>query len=225
MNALETDRSSTTAAASPVRVASLGERPIPATHCVGIVTAVEGERLVVTSGRLVAPGRRAVSCLLEPAIGDTVACLSVAPDQLWITSVLQREEGTTPNTLRLNGATCIDTGEAPLTLTSGALNLENAAFSLNTQRAEMYADEAVATGQEIKLIAKTMKLVGAALSTVFDRVTHFSKQHTRRTESMDRVSAAYVEVEAQQVLRQKGEHVFVNGEHLVKTTGSQIHFG
>ncbi len=54
---------------------------------------------------------------------------------------------------------------------------------------------------------------------------HYSKQHSRKTEGMDRVSGAYVEVEAQQVLRQKGEHVFVNGEKLVKTTGSQIHFG
>jgi len=225
MNVLDTDRlpSSST---SPGRAAPSArrERPISATHCVGIVTAVDGDRFTIASGSLTGAGRPAVSCLLEPAIGDTVAALIVAPDQLWITSVLQREEGTA-HTLRLNGPTCIDTGEAALTIASGSLGLKTTEFVLNTQRAEVHSDEALLTGREFKLIGSTVKLVGAVLNTVFDRVMHYSKQHWRKTEGMDRVSGAYVEVEAQQILRQKGEHVFVNGEKLVKTTGSQIHFG
>lgn len=225
MNALDTDHLPSTPA-SPARTAppARRDRPISATHCVGIVTAFDGDRFTITSGSLTGPGRRAVSCLLEPAIGDTVAALIVAPDQLWITSVLQREEGTA-HTLRLNGPTCIDTGEAALTVESGSLGFKTSAFVLNTQRAEMHSDEALLTGREFKLIGNTVKVVGAILNTVFDRVIHYSKQHWRKTEGMDRVSGAYVEVEAQQILRQKGEHVFVNGEKLVKTTGSQIHFG
>ena len=226
MNALETDRTATAAAApARVAVAKPAKKTIPATHCVGIVTAIDLDRFVVTSGGLVASGRRALSCLLEPAVGDTVACLSVAPNELWITSVLQREEGAGDHLLRLKGATRIDTGDAPLTVASGALDLRNQAFTLNTRQADVHADEASVSGAEFKLVARTMKLVGAALSTVFDRVTHYSKQHWRKTEGTDRVIAAYVEVEAQNVLRQKGEHVFLNGEKLVKAVGSQIHLG
>ncbi|TDU31171.1 uncharacterized protein DUF3540 [Panacagrimonas perspica] len=225
MNVLETDRLPSTAT-SPGRAApsTRRERPISATHCVGIITAVDGDQFTIASGTLTGPGRRAVSCLLEPTIGDTVAALIVAPDQLWITAVLQREEGTS-HTLRLNGPTCIDTGEAALTVASGSLGFKTAAFVLNTQRAELHSDEAIVMGREFKVIGNTMKLVGAVLNTVFDRVMHYSKQHSRRTEGMDRVSGDYVEVQAKQILRQTGEHVFVNGEKMVKTTGSQIHFG
>lgn len=225
MNALET-ACPTSTPPSPARVDPLAgrDRPISATHCVGIITAIEDDQFTIVSGSLTGPGRRAVSCLLEPAIGDTVAALIVAPDQLWITAVLQREEGT-PHLLRLQGPTRIDTGAAALDVSSGSVAFETAAFVLNTQRAEVQSDEAIVIGREFKLIGKTVKLVGAVLNTVFDRVMHYSKQHSRKTEGMDRVSGAYVEVEAQSILRQKGEHVFINGEKLVKTTSSQIHLG
>lgn len=225
MNTLETDRLPATSTA-PARAAPAAgrERPIAATHCVGIVTAVVGDQFTISSGSLTGPGRRAVSCLLEPTVGDTVAALIVAPGQLWITAVLEREEGTA-HILRLNGPICIDTGQAALTIASGSVSLKTAAFVLSTQRAEVHSDEALLTGREFKVIGNTVKLVGAVLNTVFDRVMHYSRQHWRKTEGIDRVSGAYIEIEAQQVLRQKGEHVFVNGEKMVKTTGSQIHFG
>ncbi len=147
MNVLETDRvPSTPASIGRTAASARRERPISATHCVGIVTAVEGDRFTIASGSLTGPGRRAVSCLLEPAIGDTVAALIVAPDQLWITSVLQREEGIA-HTLRLNGPTRIDTGEAALSFTSGSVGFKTTEFVLNTQRAEVHSDEAVMTGR------------------------------------------------------------------------------
>lgn len=225
MNALLSDRL-TSMPTSPggVTPAPHRERPISATHCVGLISATDGDQFTFVSGSLTAPGRRAASCLLEPAIGDTVAALIVAPDQLWITAVLEREEGT-HNRLRFHGAACIDAGAAPLTIASGSMRLKTTEFVLNAQRAEVDSDEAILTGREFKVIGTTMKLVGAVLNTVFDRVMHYSKHHWRKTEGMDRVSGAYVEVEAQQILRQKGEHVFVNGEKLVKASGSQIHFG
>lgn len=200
------------------------ERPIAATHCVGIVTGQDGDRFTIATGSLAVRARRAVSCLLEPAIGDTVACLTVVPDQLWITDVLQREEGV-ENVLRLQGPTCVDTGNASLSTTSGSLHLKTEEFSLTARRSEILSDEALLMGTELNVIGKTMKLVGAKLSTVFDRVVHYSKSHWRKTDGLDRVSAAHLEMDAQQILRQKGEHVFINGEKLVKTISSQIHLG
>jgi hypothetical protein len=225
MKTLETDRP-VTVSRPAVRPAPgiREERPIAASPCVGIVTGQDDEQFTIASGTLTAQGRRAVSCLLEPAVGDTVACLSVAPDQFWITAVLQREDGVA-HRLRLTGPTCIDTGGAALSTTSGSLKLETDDFVLTSRRAEVHSEEALLIGQELKVIGRTVKLVGAALSSVFDRVVHYSKSHWRRTEGLDRVSAAHVEVEAQQILRQKGEHIFVNGEKLVKTISSQIQLG
>lgn len=196
-------------------VAAPAASATPATHCVGIVTESVGDRLTVKSGALVASARRAASCLLVPARGDCVACLLVAPDELWVTAVLQREEGV-PIVLG---------GTGPMRFEADALEFECGRFSLRARRSEISSDETQVVGREMRVIGAVMKLTGSLLSTVFDRVTHFSKNHLRTTEGVDRVQATHLEQEAQQLLRLSGEHALINGEKLVKARGGQIHFG
>ena len=202
-------------AASRPAIAAQAAPATPATHCVGIVTACDGGKLTVTSGTLVASGRRAASCLLVPALGDSVACLLVAPDELWVLAVLQRDDGV-PHVLG---------GIGPMRIEADTLEFECERFSLRTRRAEIASDEAQLVGRELRVIGAVMKLTGSLLSTVFDRVTHFSKNHLRTTEGVDRVQATHLEQEAQQLLRLSGEHALINGEKLVKARGGQIHFG
>ncbi len=199
-------------------------RPIPATHCVGIVTALTGDGLTVSSGGLQAPARRAASCLLEVAIGDTVACLQVAPDQWWILAVLQREDGV-ENVLRCQGDTRWEITDGALEFRAQSVGVRSEQFRVDTQDAELSADRARIVGRELSLVGATLKAVGTVLSTVFERVSHFSRQHSRRTEGIDRVSATHLEQQADQLLRLSGEHALINGDKLVKTRGSQIHFG
>jgi hypothetical protein len=187
----------------------------PAQSCVGLVTGVTGRSFCIRSGGLEAAGRRAASCLLEPVAGDTVACLLVAPDELWVVAVLQREEG----------AAHLLRSEAPLKVEAPALSFETTRFELRAARAEMVAGEAEFSGSRLRVVAGAIKLVGAALNSVFDRVTHFSKHHLRTTQGIDRVQATHLEIEADQLLRLSGEHALINGDKLVKTRGGQIHFG
>jgi hypothetical protein len=200
---------------SRARPAVRSQSPTPAQSCVGLVTSCDGHGLRVTSGGLQALGRRAASCLLEPAVGDTVACLLVAPDEVWVLAVLQREEGVA-NVLRCDG---------PLTLAAPGLALETQAFTLRAETATVSAQDAEVTGRDLRVIGTAVKLVGSVLSTVFDRVTHFSRNHLRTTEGIDRVQATHVECEAQQLARISGQHLLLNGQDLVKARGGQIHFG
>jgi len=196
----------------------------PAQSCVGLITGSDAQGFSVASGGLRARGRRAASCLLEPAAGDTVACLLVAPDEVWVLAVLQREEGVA-NVLSCHGDTRFAVEGGALSLAAQTLSLEAAAFSLKTDKASVCAEDAELMGRNLRVIGTAIKLVGAVLSTVFDRVTHFSRHHLRTTEGIDRVQATHVECEAQQLLRLSGEHALVNGEKLVKARGGQIHFG
>ncbi|RYY87682.1 MAG: DUF3540 domain-containing protein [Comamonadaceae bacterium] len=198
------------------RTRSRGQaRAIPAQNCVGCIVACDAEGFTVQSGDLQARGRRAASCLLEPAIGDTVACLLVAPDEVWLLAVLQREGGT-PHVLR---------SAVPLTLAAPGLALETDDFSLQAGRACVSATEAELIGKNLRLIGTAVKVVGSVLSTVFERVSHFSRNHLRTTEGIDRVHATHVECEADQLARISGQHLLLNGQDLVKARGSQIHFG
>lgn len=211
---------------SPTRAQTTHARPIAGQWCVGLVAidAATGA-LAVRSGN--APrfaATRAASCLLEPAVGDSVACLRIAPSEVWILAVLQREEGT-PNVLRSPGGLRIDAGDGELTLHGEriAMNAQQldavaTAMTLSTETADV-------VGRQLSVVATRLKLVGSLLSSVFDRVQHFSKNYARTTEGIDSVAAAHIECQASQLLRMEGEHTLVNGRSLVKARGAQIHFG
>lgn len=198
----------------------------PAHSCVGVITAAnvppgtasEPHTWTIRSGAVQARGRQAASCLLQPRVGDTVACLLVAPDEVWVLAVLQREASETPEADVLSS-------ERPLQIRAPELSLSSPRFSLQADQAEIGVEDGQVVGQRLRVVGSSIKLVGQLLSSVFDRVTHFSQHHLRHTEGTDRVQAAHVECEAQQLLRLSGEHTLINGEKLVKARGGQIHFG
>ena len=98
-------------------------------------------------------------------------------------------------------------------------------LEVRAREARVALDSAELTGRHLSVVGSVVKLVGSVLSTVMDRVSHYSRHHVRTTEGTDRVAATHVECEARQLLRLSGEHTLVNGEKLVKTRGGQIHFG
>lgn len=196
----------------------------PAEWCVGVVADAKDQLYTVTSGKLCAPASCAASCLLEPVKGDSVACLRVAPDEFWILAVLQREQ-TTEHVLRCQGDTRLLVQGGALTLDARETRIHGDGLNISVQHAKLATDSADVIGRQLRLIGGTVKVIGSVLSTVMDRVTHFSKHYLRTTDGVDRVSATHIECEASQLLRMQGEHTLVNATKLIKARGSQIHFG
>ena len=196
----------------------------PAGWCVGIVTEVRDRRFLVTSGKLRARASRAASCLLEPSKGDSVACLRVAPDEVWILAVLQRED-CAEQVLRCQGNTRWVVDGGALTLEAPELAIRGVGLNVSVQHTKLATDTAEVVGRQFRLIASSVKVIGSVLSTVMERVHHFSKNYLRTTDGMDRVSATHIECEAKQLLRMEAEHTLVNGSKLIKARASQIHFG
>ena len=196
----------------------------PAEWCVGIVQSGGESRLEVTSGAMRAHATRAVSCLLEPTLGDSVACLRVAPDEVWIVAVLQRESGVT-NVLSCAGATQLKVNGGELKIEASALSLQSANFLLVSKHTQVTTETAQVVGKQLRIIGTVIKVVGSVLSTVMDHVNHFSKHYLRTTDGVDRVSATHIECEAQQLMRLDAEHTLISGTQLVKARGAQIHFG
>lgn len=198
--------------------------PTPSSGCVGIVTALEQDRFAIRSGGADLRGRRAVSCLLEPVVGDTVNCVMVAPDEVWIVAILMREQGAA-HTLSLQGATAFNVEGGALCVQAADLHFESRACTLATRKLDVSVDEAEVVGRQFRLIGSGIKLVAALVETVADRIARFSRQYQRHTQETDRVRAQIIDHEATQLLTQTAEHVMVNGRRLVKTRGGQIHFG
>lgn len=192
--------------------------------CVGILGADAGGAPVVTSGDLQLHARRAASCLLEPAAGDSVACLRIAPREVWVMAVLEREEGT-PNVVSCPNHMRIAVEGGALELAAARVALQSDELDVATQKTRVATDTADIVGRQLSVVATSIKLVGSALSSVMDRVQHFSKHYLRTTDGIDRVAATHLECEAKQLLRLEGEHTLVNGRELIKARGAQIHFG
>lgn len=198
---------------------SQAAKVIPGEWCVGILRIDARGRQVVASGDLKLRARRAASCLLEPAAGDSVACLRIAPDEVWIMAVLQREEGTA------NVLSCEGGAGMRIAAEGGRLELAAEELDIATQRTRLATDTADVVGRQLSVVGTSLKLVGSVLSSVMDRVQHFSRHYLRTTDGIDRVAATHVECEAKQLMRLEGEHTLINGRELVKARGAQIHFG
>lgn len=196
----------------------------PAEWCVGIVQSDGVGGLEVTSGAMRARATRAVSCLLEPAHGDSVACLRVAPDEVWIVAVLHREEGI-PNVLSCTGTTRLEVREGELQIRAATLALQSERLHVVSKHTDLTTESAQVVGKQLRIIGTAIKVVGSVMSTVMDRVNHFSKHYLRTTQGIDRVSATHIECEAEQLMRLDAEHTLISGSQLVKARGAQIHFG
>jgi len=208
-------------------------QPIGGEWCVGILGTSEdndgdihsaSQRLTVRSGDVIFAATRAASCLLEPVAGDSVACLRIAPDEVWVMAVLRREEGV-PNVLRSPGGLRVDVAGGAFELQAARIGLKADHLDSVTKKMTLATDSADVVGRELTVVGTKIKLVGSWLSSVMDRVQHFSQHYLRTTDGIDRVVATHVECEAKQLLRLEGEHTLVNGRALIKARGAQIHFG
>ena len=112
-----------------------------------------------------------------------------------------------------------------LQIQAATLALQSEQLHFVSKHTDLTTETAQLVGKQLRIIGTAIKVVGSVMSTVMDRVNHFSRHYLRTTEGIDRVSATHIECEAQQLMRLDAEHTLVSGAQLVKARGAQIHFG
>lgn len=186
--------------------------------CTGTVTARHDDgTLCVQTGSRRLQVTPADSCLLQPEVGDLVACLRDGSDAGWLLAVLRRSGAVE--------ARWVSRGDTRLTVHGGRLSLEADALETRAAQVTVAARTADLVGQDVSVSATRITLVGSVLHSVLERVQHFCQSYLRRTEGFDRVSAAHLDLEADELVRLEGRHTLVNARDLVKARGAQIHFG
>ncbi len=170
--------------------------------------------------------RLAFGCLVEPAVGDQVACWRAmeplagsgpaAQSPVFILSVLTRADSATPQRLRL---------AAQSELHAGHFNMHAQTVELNTGSASLVARTLHSVGELCKATWGQLRMVGASLSTSFDQQVHHARMHQRTVDGLDRVQAQVIEQQAEALMHLRAPNVLTEGDRLVKTRGAQIHFG
>jgi hypothetical protein len=198
--------------------------------------ALNGWRL--DAGAQPCHGVRAASCLIEPDVGDRVACWRVAEGDagqaaVFVVAVLSRAAVESPARLSVAGDLEIAPIAGRLSLRSEqGVSVEAPRCEVRTEALALQAQSASLVARVVETIGETcaatfgqLRLVGGLLATVFDRETHHAQSHSRQVDGIDRLDAHVVDHNARDVLHLQGENVLANGDKLVKVRGTQIHFG
>lgn len=186
-------------------------------------------RLAGSSGSFTA--RRAASCLLQPAAGDTVL-LAEAGGSLWVLAVLVR--GDSPAVLPLPADSTLKVSQGglkiavqeELTLAAGkqlsavapevSVQAARAGFSLGVlQLAAGLVDAAV----------DQVKTVATLLDTAAERVRLKAGSTHRQVQDLEHVQAGQLNVAVKTVLNLRGKHTVMSAESEVRLDGERIHLG
>ncbi|MBM4359035.1 MAG: DUF3540 domain-containing protein [Deltaproteobacteria bacterium] len=207
---------------------------VPPPQASGVVTRREGPSFVVRAGSELVTAERAVSCLVEPEIGDRVLLVREAEGGAFVLAVLRRDSANTTTRLSLEG-------DVALTVGSGALEvlaregvtiaspkevaLVAGELRAAASRARTALGELVHVGASVLGQVDTVKLVGQALDVVVERSIARAKRAFRFVEESDTVRAGEIDQRAEGLASLRGEHAVVTAEKLVKVDGGQIHVG
>jgi len=200
---------------------------------IGRVREVRGDRFAIeaTPGEPCFVARRAVSCLVEPALGDAVLFAGRPSGALYVLAVLERDDDAV--TLRAPGDLTLQVDAGRLTLASRGVDVVSSEdISLTSSEVRVRASRGQVFVRRLELLSEKLfgqseavKLVASEVERVAERVLDRVGRSYRFVEEMDQLRAGSIEHVAEETLRLKGEHAFLQADGLTKVDGDQIHLG
>lgn len=182
------------------------------------------------AGQLTA--RRAASCLLEPAAGDTVLSAQIADGTWYVLAVLTR--GDTAAIVSLPADSVLRSSEGGMTLAAQTqLTLAGGErVSITTPELEVQAERAQASFSVlraaaglIETTATRVRNVADLFETVADCIRQRAGSMYREVKDLDHLKAGQVYYKAETVMNLRGKHSVLSAEGEVKIDGTRVHLG
>lgn len=199
------------------------------------VLAIDEHGFVLDEHGVELRAKRAASCLLDPASGDTVwFVVEAAASEAWVIAVLEREAGETPATLSIDGDAQLRARGGKLTVegdhgvelrTRASVTVNADELSIRARLGRALLDEGSVILRSLFTHADKSTLVGKVIETLAERVTVFSKTSLRSIEELDQIQAGAIDYRAQTSAQIGAEHTLITGAELAKVDGGQIHLG
>jgi len=205
-----------------------------APHETGVVTRCDGAKLVVRTRADLVTAERAVSCLVEPDVGDRVLLARDDEGATFVLAVLRRNTPDATTRLSLEGdvALTVESGSLEVSARDGVTIASPGEVALvagelraAASRARTALGELVHVGASVLGQVDTVKLVGQALDVVVERSIARAKRAFRFVEESETVRAGELDHRAEGLASLRGAHALVTAEKLVKIDGGQIHVG
>ncbi|KYF82960.1 DUF3540 domain-containing protein [Sorangium sp. So ce394] len=199
----------------------------------GRVVGAGAGGFVVRAGTGEHEAQRAVSCLVEPEVGDVVLLARSERGKSYVLAVLERAPGAAARVvhdgdieLQLRRGRFRVAAQEGIDLASGKdVSVASAGVRVNTVEGNVVFQRLSCFGAAVHAEVEKAKMVFTSLETVAERLTQKLKRSYRLIEQFDHVRADRIDYAAKQTASLRGENTLVTAEELVKLDGEQIHLG
>ncbi len=204
-----------------------------ATELAGYVIRIEGPAAWVRTDDGEIRARRAVSCLVDPVLGDRVLCALLADGTAYVLAVLEREDDAAA-TMSMDrdlaikipsGRFEVVTQEGVGFVTPGDVSIVSGELDINAAEGRVSFDRLSAMGRQWLAEVSAVKVVAGALDSVLDRLSQKVKRSYKTVEELDQVRAKRIDYAAEKSLHMSAENALVTASELVKFDGENIHLG
>jgi hypothetical protein len=201
-------------------------------HLIGTVTGEEEGWFTVDCDGRGWRCRRAASCLLAPAAGDSVLISGPDAERVFLIAVIEQLDAAVTRIetagdllIASRGGSVALEGAAVRLAGTGAVDVQADAFALRARSGRCGIGRLEYAGEEVAGTVGVLRLVGRVCETVVDRLTQLSRNVLRLTEETEQVRAGTLDCEADKSLRMHAPYTVVTGGELVKMDAKQIHVG
>ena len=186
-------------------------------------------RLSGAAGNLTA--RRAASCLLQPAAGDSVLAVALN-GTVWILAVLSR--GDTQAVIPLPPDSTIRAAKGGLRIAvpdelvlaaGGQLSAVAPEISVQAARASVGLGALQLAAGLVEATVDHLKTAAEFLDTVAKRVRLKAGSVHRQVEDLEHLQAGQLYYSIKNVLNMRGKHAVMSAESEVRVDGERIHLG
>lgn len=178
---------------------------------------------------------RAISCLVEPLVGDTVLASSAGPAATsWhVLSVLERERPS-PTTLSADGDLAIHLPSGKLDVvtktgaavtTGGSIDLTSNRLTAQAVEGDLRVESLEASGRTARILLEAVQVSVEGAEVLADRITTRARQAMRILTELDQLRARCVDYVAKKSMRMHAENTVVTAEGIAKVDAKNIHLG
>ncbi|CAI0706233.1 Protein of uncharacterised function (DUF3540) [Serratia entomophila] len=169
--------------------------------------------------------RRAASCLLAPALGDSVLVAGCG-HQLWAIAVLERADPHSAARLSVEGDLQIETPRGSLSLHSAqALDFNSEALTLQARSGDCHIDKLTYSGEELSAFVSISRMVGKRCESLWHSVSQISHTLFRTVRQTEHVRAGQLDYQAEDYARVHARNTIITSKDITKLDSEQIHVG
>ena len=166
----------------------------------------------------------ALSCLLQPEVGDKVLLEFDDENQAYVLAILDREQ-VSEASLLLPNQTRIKAKESLAFESQESICLTSKSYSQSSESLAVKFDQAAISGKQLHSNIEILHSVSRIMSQVASQAVQKFKSYVRKTEESDQVQAAHMARQVSGLYNMQSKHTILVSEKDTKIDGEHIHMG